>query len=274
MLVVEKFPGANTLEVTKGVEEALDKLKPGLSGMQTDTSVFRPATFIEDAIDNLTLAIVIAAVLLALVLAAFLFQWRTVLIALITIPLSLIAAALVLDAARRDVQRDLVRGARGRARGGDRRRRRGRRERRAGVCASAREAGSDRSTASDRRRGHARGAQPARRTRRSSRCWRSCRSSSWRGGPGAFFEPLALAYALAVGAAMVVALDVTPALSLLLFSRGTAGGARVAAGLRRLAPRYDGALSRFVGRPRTALIAAGACVLVGARGAAAAGHVA
>ena len=44
MLVVEKFPGANTREVTKGVEDALEKLKPGLAGMQTDTSVFRPAT--------------------------------------------------------------------------------------------------------------------------------------------------------------------------------------------------------------------------------------
>ena len=54
--MVEKFPGANTLEVTEGVEDALEKLRPGLAGMQTDTSVFRPATFIEDAIDNLTLA--------------------------------------------------------------------------------------------------------------------------------------------------------------------------------------------------------------------------
>ena len=79
MLVVEKFPGANTLEVTKGVEDALDEAAARAStGMQTDTSVFRPASFIEDAIDNLTLAIVIAALLLALALAAFLFQWRTV----------------------------------------------------------------------------------------------------------------------------------------------------------------------------------------------------
>ena len=61
LLVVEKFPGANTREVTEGVESALDKLKPGLTGLQTDTSVFRPASFIEDAKDNLTLAIVIAA---------------------------------------------------------------------------------------------------------------------------------------------------------------------------------------------------------------------
>ena len=44
LLVVEKFPGASTLEVTEGVEDALDELRPGLSGLQTDTSVFRPAT--------------------------------------------------------------------------------------------------------------------------------------------------------------------------------------------------------------------------------------
>ncbi len=80
------------------------------------------------------------------------------------------------------------------------------------------------------------------------------------GRPGAFFEPMALAYALAAVAAMVVALTLTPALSLMLFSRGTPGGAESPV-VRRLAPRYDRGLSRFVRRPRTALIAAGACVL-------------
>src|SRR5919197_1693443 len=59
VLVVEKFPGANTLEVTEGVEDALEKLRPGLSGMRADTSVFRPATYIEDALGNLRLALVI-----------------------------------------------------------------------------------------------------------------------------------------------------------------------------------------------------------------------
>ncbi|MGH2978191.1 MAG: efflux RND transporter permease subunit, partial [Solirubrobacterales bacterium] len=97
MLVVEKFPGQNTLEVTRGVEAALEDLKPGLAGMEPDTSVFRPASYIEDAIDNLTLALVIAGILLALAIVAFMFQWRTVLVALFTIPMSLIAAALVLD---------------------------------------------------------------------------------------------------------------------------------------------------------------------------------
>ena len=82
------------------------------------------------------------------------------------------------------------------------------------------------------------------------------------GRPGAFFEPLALAYALAVGAAMLVALTLTPALSLLLFSRGKPGPAESPL-VERIGPRYDGALSRFVGNPRLALIAAGACVVVG-----------
>ena len=76
-------PGANTLEVTRGVEDALDDLRPGLAGMKTDTNVFRPASFVEDAIGNLTLAIIIAAVLLALALAAFLMRWRTVLASLV-----------------------------------------------------------------------------------------------------------------------------------------------------------------------------------------------
>ena len=108
LLVVEKFPGASTLEVTDGVEEALDELQPGLTGLRTDTSVFRPATLIDDAIDNLTLTLIIAGLLLALVLAAFLFRWRAVLIALVTVPVSLVAAALVLDLLG-ELQRDLVR---------------------------------------------------------------------------------------------------------------------------------------------------------------------
>jgi len=82
------------------------------------------------------------------------------------------------------------------------------------------------------------------------------------GRPGAFFDPLALSYALAVVAAMVVATTVTPALSLLLFSRGAAGH-REPPLVRRLSPRYDGALAGFIRRPRTALLAAGACVVAG-----------
>ena len=96
LMVIEKFPGANTLGVTRGVEDALADLQPGLQGMQIDTSVFRPANYIESAIENLGLLLLIGFVLIALVLLAFTFQWRTVLISLVAIPLSLIAALMIL----------------------------------------------------------------------------------------------------------------------------------------------------------------------------------
>ena len=97
LLVIEKFPNANTLEVTRGVEKALKKLQPGLAGIAIDTSVSRPATYIDEAISNLTLAAVLGAVLLIIALATLLHGWRTGLIAAVSIPLSLAAALLVLD---------------------------------------------------------------------------------------------------------------------------------------------------------------------------------
>ncbi len=246
LMVVEKFPGANTLEVTKGVEEALEKLQPGLSGMQTDTSVFRPATFIEDAKDNLTLAIVIAGVLLVLALAAFLFHWRTVLIALVTVPVSLVTAALVLDllgetfnaisfaglaVALAVIVDEAVVGAENVARR--------LRERREEIG----KAGSDESVASV--------VAEASREVRSPMAYATLIALLaivpvviMEGRPGAFFEPLVLAYALAVGAAMLVALTLTPALSLMLFSRGAPARTESPV-VSRIRPRYEGALSKL-----------------------------
>jgi CzcA family heavy metal efflux pump len=96
LLVVEKFPDVNTLDVTRGVDSALAALAPALGGVEVDSSVFRPANFIQASIGNVSLALIIGFVLVALVLGAFLFDWRAALISLVTIPLSLAAAALVL----------------------------------------------------------------------------------------------------------------------------------------------------------------------------------
>jgi Cu/Ag efflux pump CusA len=96
LLIVEKFPWANGLQVTKGVEKALDALRPGLPGIDIDSTIFRPATFIEMSIDNLTKALIIAAVLVVLVLLLFVYEWRVALISCTAIPLSLMAAGLVL----------------------------------------------------------------------------------------------------------------------------------------------------------------------------------
>ncbi len=96
MLIVEKFPWGNTLEVTRGVEAALAAMKPGLPGVEIDTKIFRPATFIEDSINNLSNALLLGCVLVILVMIAFLYEWRAALIATVAIPLSLLAAGLVL----------------------------------------------------------------------------------------------------------------------------------------------------------------------------------
>src|SRR5919109_1138121 len=96
LMIVEKLPWANTLEVTRGVEASLAELKPGLPGIDIDHTIFRPATFIELSISNLTKALLIGSGLVVLVLGAFLFEWRGVVFRPLGRPLSLMAALLVL----------------------------------------------------------------------------------------------------------------------------------------------------------------------------------
>ncbi len=96
MLIVEKLPWANTLDVTRGVEAAIRELEPGLTGISIDTTIFRPATFIEESIGNLSKAIWLGAILMIVMLCLFLYNWRTAVISVVAIPLSLIAAGLVL----------------------------------------------------------------------------------------------------------------------------------------------------------------------------------
>ena len=96
MLIVEKQLGANTLTVTRGVEEALEQMKPALSGVTVDPTIFRPATFIEMSLHNLSRALLVGCVLVVLVIMVFLSDWRTALISSLAIPLSLLAAGLLL----------------------------------------------------------------------------------------------------------------------------------------------------------------------------------
>lgn len=97
MLIVEKLPWANTLDVTRGVEAAIDEMRPGLQGIDIDTTIFRPATFIELSIENLTNSLLVGAVLVVVVLLFFLYEWRVAFISATIIPLSLMAALLVLN---------------------------------------------------------------------------------------------------------------------------------------------------------------------------------
>jgi CzcA family heavy metal efflux pump len=96
LLIVEKQRDANTLQVTRGVEAAIESLRPGLRDLEIDTTIFRPATFIEMSLDNLNRALILGSILVVIVLVIFLYDWRTAVISLLAIPLSLMTAVLVL----------------------------------------------------------------------------------------------------------------------------------------------------------------------------------
>jgi len=218
LLVVQKYRGANTVEVTRGVEEAMQQMQPGLPRITVDTTIFRPATFIEQSLDNLRTAMLLGIALVALIIIAFLFEWRTAFISLIAIPLSLVAAVLVLDAAGATVNVMVLAGL---------------------VVAigvvvddaiidvenvvrrlrEARALGSTESTFNI--------VLNASVEVRSAITYATVINVIavvpvlfLEGLSGSFFRPLVLSYGLAVLVSMVVALTVTPALCLLLLSRG------------------------------------------------------
>ena len=99
MIVSEQY-GANTLEVTKAAEAALAELAPALraDGMELHPDLFRPASFVTRAMGNVRTSLLVGGVLVIVVLSLFLFNWRTAAISAAAIPLSLLAATMVLGA--------------------------------------------------------------------------------------------------------------------------------------------------------------------------------
>ena len=98
MLVIEKFPGSSTVQVTEDIEAALKDMEPGLTGVRLDTTVFRPATAVQDSVTGLGLALLIS-LLIAVGLFWLLFRsWRVAVIALAAITTTVITAAVALYA--------------------------------------------------------------------------------------------------------------------------------------------------------------------------------
>ncbi|WP_158718972.1 efflux RND transporter permease subunit [Streptomyces globisporus] len=96
MLVVEKYPDANTREVTHAVEEAMTSLQPGLSGITVDTHVYQPASFVDTALDNVGLWVLVAVPAVSVLLGLYFLSWRVALISLVSITLAEITALWVL----------------------------------------------------------------------------------------------------------------------------------------------------------------------------------
>ena len=258
LIVVEKFPNANTLEVTRGVEEELDKLRPGLAGIKIDTSIARPATFIDESIDNLTLATVIGAILLLAALGALLFEWRAALIAAVSIPIALMAGVLVLDLRGDSINLMVIAGFA------------------IAIAVLVDDAVTSTSAIATRlREDRAAGRSPALATAIVEASAASRRGLAYatliallpllpflfaEGVDHAVSEPLVLSYVLAVLASAIVALTVTPALAYLLYARGGAG--RESPLVRRIMNGYGSLLERALTRPPAVFgAAAGAVVL-------------
>jgi CzcA family heavy metal efflux pump len=259
MLIVQKFPNANTVEVTRGIEEAIDDMRPGLPAMQIDTTIFRPATFIELAINNLTRALLLGVVLVILILAAFLFEWRTALISLIAIPLSLLAAVLVLQQLGAIINVMIL----------------------AGLVVSIGVVVDDaiidvenivRRLRQNRSEGTGRSlisiVLDASVEVRTAITYATLINVVavipvffLPGLSGAFFKPLVLSYGLAVLVSMIVALTVTPALCLILLSRGHRH--QESPLLRVLKRGYGALLARIIRTPRPAMGIATTCMLAG-----------
>jgi CzcA family heavy metal efflux pump len=258
MLVIEKFPEANTREVTKGVEDALNALRPGLSGIEIDPTVYRPDSLISAALGNLGRWALIALILVLLLLLAALRSWRLALVGFAAMSVSLVAAAYVLylrgatfnvmvlvglaialgavidDAVVHvaDIRRRLAR------------------HRAAGGTGSAISVIPEASAAI---RGPLVFATLIALLAPLPLLFLS-------GVAGAFARPMVLSYALAVAASTLVALTLTPALAAILL-RDTAAGRRPVPLAGWVNRGFDRVVPRFLGRPRLAYGAVAVLVL-------------
>ncbi|MDH4132029.1 MAG: efflux RND transporter permease subunit [Gemmatimonadota bacterium] len=250
LLVVEKQPWGNTVEVTRGVEAALEELAPALAGVEVDPTIFRPATFIEMALANLSKALLLGCLLVVLVLAAFLRDWRTGLISIVAIPLSLIAAALLLRWRGGTIDTMVL----------------------AGLVLALGEVVDDAiidvENISRRLRLNRQLAAPRPMLEVVLNASLEVRSAVLFGSllvilvflpvfflpglAGVFFRPLALSYVLAIAASLVVALTISPALALLLL-RTDGGETRETPLVHWLKARYRALLPRLVDRPVLAI---------------------
>jgi Cu/Ag efflux pump CusA len=259
MLVVERFPDANTVDVSEGVEEALDALGPGLSGIEVDTSLFRPADDVERSARNVVVVLGIGGILLLLGLAVLLFEWRSIVIAAAAIAVSLATAGAIIVVREVTVNVMIVAGL----------------IMALGVVID--DAVADVRRIADRfaeRRAESAGT-PA---------WRSVLDASVAvrssllfatfvvvaavvpgffldGQPGAFLPAVLRSYLLVIGASMLVALVVTPGLALLLLPGAPARTESPA--IRSLRRWHGSALERAIRRPRWAYAAIGIALVVG-----------
>jgi len=256
LLIVEKQPWGNTLEVTNKIEEVLNALRPGLKDLDIDSTIFRPATFIEMSLHNLNRALLIGCVLVIIILVFFLNDWRTALISALAIPTSLITAALILHYRGGTINTMVL----------------------AGLLIALGTLVDDAIVEVEnimrRLRLNRESDQPEPAFKvvlngavevRSAVVYGSCIVAlvilpvfSLEGLSGSFFRPLAFSYILAILSSLLVALTLTPALSLILLRR-KASERKESSLIQGLKTFYEGFLAKLLKTPKTIF-----CILVAA----------
>jgi CzcA family heavy metal efflux pump len=258
LLIVEKQPWGNTLEVTRRIEEALNALRPGMADIDIDSTIFRPATFIEMSLHNLNRALLIGCVLVILVLVFFLNDWRSALISSLAIPTSLITAGLVLHYRGGTINTMVL----------------------AGLIIALGELVDDAIIDVEnilrRLRLNRASPQPESDWSVVLKASLEVRSAVVHGSiivvlvllpifllgglAGSFFRPLALSYVLAILSSLLVALTITPALALILLPR--ASERRESPFMASLRVRYEILLRRIMRKPKQVMAVVVAAVLV------------
>lgn len=97
VMTITKQPETNTLLLTQELDQAINDMKGSLpKGVSIRNDIFRQSDFIQASVDNLQQTLLEGAFFVVLVLFLFLMNWRTTIISLLAIPLSLIVSFIVL----------------------------------------------------------------------------------------------------------------------------------------------------------------------------------
>ena len=252
---------ADTLRVTENVEAALEELRPGLEadGIVIHADLFRPANFINVATSNVRDSLVLGGILVIVVLFLFLFDLRTAAISCTAIPLSLLAATLVLDRMGASLNTMTLGGLA------------------IAIGVVVDDAVIDVENIVRRLRENRRSPEPQPFARVVLEATLEVRGAvvyatfavillvlpvmTLSGTVGRLFAPLGLAYTTAVMASLVVALTVTPALSMALLPRRIP--ARDPPVIRWMRAGYQALLRRLAVWPRTLIAVAAVLTIAG-----------
>ncbi len=260
MLVVEKFPWANTAKVAEGVEEAMESLAPGLAGIAMDMEIYQPGNFIEASLGNLSVALLIGLLLSLLAMFLFLYQWRSAVIGFVAVVMSLLAGVYFLYVMGYSLNMMLF----------------------AGFIAALGVIIDDAITNIEHIRKRiseevAQGKNKSTPTIVLQAVYQTRSPIMYATGvlllaalplffvsgkAGAFYHPMALAYVTALLVSTVVALLITPALSVMLFSNGVSPH-RESPLLVPLRAAFDNGVTRFIKKPAMAFITLGVVALGG-----------